>query len=185
MPNVTEKLLKPLSVVFMIPSDANEKTFFEPYHRVLSGYQNDVLEEAANIIIGGREKRTFPLPADCLIACREARQEIFIRDATRNPQRKESGRFDEWSKERIVLADRLIQSLMGRQAAEEGWIMRLHDFCRENSRLPDEHEARQVRMKGAGLAGIIESVSPGEPAYTLAQSMQRKLDRLAEIVAGA
>jgi hypothetical protein len=45
----------------------------------------------------------------------------------------------------MAIADKLIVSDLGRLAADEGWVLALHDFCRHNHRLPNQTEQHRCK----------------------------------------
>ena len=124
----------------------------------LSQYPADVLALAAKKIRRSRLSLTFPPLAECLAACREAHGEII------KPQgRPAAVDYPEWSAARIAQANRLICCAGGKKAAEDGWIVRLWDFCRENERLPNRAEAEVIIRKfRAAEADFAESGIPLE-----------------------
>lgn len=147
MGDVINKLIIPLREQFTLPRQCeDEARFFATYVNLLKGQPDDALSAAAASIMATRIMRTFPLPAECLAACREA-SETAVKAAPKPVARQ----LDEWSAERAALADELICCDMGRTAAREGWIIGMHDFCREAGRAPDIHEAREIRRVCAAL----------------------------------
>lgn len=54
-----------------------------------------------------------------------------------------------WSEKDIAIADKLIVGPLGREAAANGWILGLHDFCRHNHRLPSENEKGRVILESS------------------------------------
>lgn len=156
----------------------------------LRGYPAHTLEEAAKHIIATRKYTSFPLPAECRSACvAVAEYQAFIADKARLPTMRT---HEEWSSERQRLADDLIKSGMGKQAAsgQPCWILALWHFCRKNQRLPsgseieqckrdardlDESHALCVRGKAGPMSKDLEK---------LGSSMLAKRKKLAEEVMG-
>ena len=134
-----------------VPNGMQDEDFFGAYHRGLARFSAEALELAAEQMLATREKRTFPLPAECLAMCRDAQDEISLRDEGSLARRPASDRYPEWSPERVAAADRMMSSEIGRLAASEGWIIHLHDWCRENSRLPTGSEQKKVQAKGLAI----------------------------------
>lgn len=129
-----------------LPENADKATIYGAYARALSQYSSEVLQRAADGMLAVRSQRKFPLLAECLEACRSAQDEIAGEAKRENDdQRQVAKSKDPWSPERVKQADRMMDSDVGRQAAEEGWIISLHDFCREQGRIPNRFEAEKVR----------------------------------------
>ena len=94
---------------------------------------------------------------------------------------------DPWSAERIEEADGLIQSDLGRQAAQEGWIIALHDYCRENRELPGIDRAVKLRKAAFARKAQREEWSRAgqfprilEPVARALSAKQSRLTRIAE-----
>ena len=129
-----------------LPDNADKATIYGAYARALSQYSDKVLQRAADGMLATRSQRKFPLLAECLEACRSAQDEIAGEAKRENDNRRQSAKSnDPWSPERVHLADGMMRSEIGREAAREGWIVSLHDFCREDGRLPNKFEAERVR----------------------------------------
>lgn len=194
MGSVMGKFIEPLKKVFPLPksSEGHEDQFFEAYFQVLKSFDDITLGDAAAHIIATRTQRSFPLPAECNLACAEAiageavraRQES--RSGNRHEQRDFGDRYPEWSERRCRLADGLIQCEMGRQAAREDWIWTLWEFCRENERLPDPHEASRVRARGmarsAEIKGDVDKVEYDGDVAGLKKMREQIVGRLRQIV---
>jgi hypothetical protein len=96
-------------------------------------------------------------------------------------------KYPDWEIDRIRLADSLMASAPGKRAADEGWIIALHDFCRERSRLPNADE--EMRIKSASLARIgrirrMLAVGPHfviKPMIRAVTSKRIRLERLANV----
>jgi hypothetical protein len=116
------------------------------------------------------------------IGPREAVEMAFAEEAGEGA-RKVGG--DPWSDERVEEADDLIQSDLGRQAAQEGWIIALHDYCRENRELPGVDRAAKIRASAFKRAAQREEWSHlGRASLVLApvvRAMTKKRDRLTHI----
>lgn len=127
---------------------SREKQWVESMIQVLGDYDEDVLQRAATRIVRSEAKdRRFPLPAACRAAC----EEILKLDRASQPptiedKAKQFAGHADWQ---YRLADDLIMCGLGRQAAREGWILSLHDFCRNNGRLPKEQWEIRKCIDGA------------------------------------
>lgn len=115
----------------------------------LKGYSPEVLQQAAKNLIRKRRNEYFPVLSECLAACEDAKHWI---DAAQ-PKMKFGGaaKSHPSSADRQRLADELVMGEMGRQAASEGWILTLHDFVRDNGRLPDQRQAPKLKATAKGF----------------------------------
>jgi hypothetical protein len=147
------KFLTELSLHFgkRFESDEAEDQWLDSMERNLRVYTPSVLERACKRIVDTRKDRYFPLPAECRAACEDI---VKIEEAEkapllREPQHKFAGHAD-WQYRR---ADELIMiGPLGKQAAREGWILSLHDFIRENGRLPtSDLEVRKCKDAARGF----------------------------------
>ncbi|MCK9549187.1 hypothetical protein [Aquamicrobium sp.] len=120
----------------------HEKAWLRSMAINLKSFPAAVLNEAADEIIRTRKHRNFPLPAECREVCiaidKRERAELPIEETV--PER-----HPEWTKWRIRNADMMIQSGLGREAAQSNWILQLHDFIRVNQRLPKDHEITRLK----------------------------------------
>jgi len=110
--------------------------------RNLGGFNSGVLEKACEIIIATRKYRSFPSLYECKEACIDA-QEWLDNQRLAIEEKKQPKVPPQWAPTRFDMADQLIQSPLGRRAAKEGWILSLHDFCRNHLRLPEERHVIQ------------------------------------------
>jgi len=173
-----------------IPDNGELATILGGYLRGLGRYPGDVLQRAADTIIATRSVRKFPLPFECLEACQNAQDEIA--NAARIQREGAAGKpesSDPWSPARIELADKLMDSERGRQAAQEGWIILLHDFCRKEQRLPNNFEVLDLQAAAAALKAKQEKRTrefSGIPRLILpvAKAMEAKFRRLSNLAAG-
>jgi hypothetical protein len=142
---VTANFISPLLRHFNQPemeADEDVRLFFSDIVEDLSQYPADMLALAAKKVRRSRMSLTFPPLAECLAACQAAHGELI------KPEPRSEGRdYPEWSASRIAKANRLICCDGGRQAARDGWIVRLWDFCRENERVPNRAEAEVIIRK--------------------------------------
>lgn len=161
MPDVHKNFIEPLLTQFRIPPDVKPENidgFFGDYVEALVycnkdgeliAYDDDVLRAAARKLKTERTgSRTFPMPAECIEACKAVWGQMLAVQihAERHEQHAE------WSQARRQFADGCMNSDLGRQAAEEGWIWALWDFCRESSRMPNGIEAQMIRTRSMANA---------------------------------
>lgn len=190
MSDVGEHFIKPLLLQFILPNTAKEgqeAAFYQDYQEALSDFTSHELEHAAKLLKTTRTSRTFPVIADCLEAARQAR------DALQPPVKKrqqERGTPPEWTDERQREAGRLICCEMGRQAADEGWLIALWDFCRKNERRPNKFEAEKIAAYSKGTWAYVEDaekemIARGQdvsPVVKWRKTMQKRFRWLSEKV---
>ena len=153
----------------------------------LSGFPDDVLDQAASIIASTRKHRNFPLISECTAACFDARRKL----AEQKPALPldMARKANSFSAEREALAKDLIRGEMGRTAAKEGWIWSLYQFCLRNACLPTDSE-KIAKMKQAArmVPSDIESALRGDcgpfskDIAELGQALLRKRDMLSDYV---
>jgi hypothetical protein len=56
------------------------------------------------------------------------------------------------------LADDLMKTETGKQAAREGWALAFHNFCRVNGKAPSGHEIAECRASWKGFEEAHEQV---------------------------
>jgi hypothetical protein len=142
---VTANFIAPLLRHFNQPemeTDEDVRLFFSDIIEDLSQYPAEVLALAAKKVRRSRMSLTFPPLAECLAACREAHGEVI-----KPPERRASVDHPEWSDVRKAAANRMICCPMGLQAAKQGWIVWLWDWCREHNGLPNRNEAQGIIAK--------------------------------------
>ena len=167
-----------------------ENSWLRSMADALRGYSPAILAEAARHIIDHRKYTTFPLPSECREACIAAarRQESQVRAETL-PEFRSSMPF--WaSEERERLANDLIKSAMGKQAANEGWVLALWNFCLEHARIPtNQAEIGRCRREAKDLdeayAMCLRGGWPEAKKWeTFGSSMLAKREKLAAEVLG-
>lgn len=183
----TNVLLGKLSLLYGSPSkDAAEaQAIISEYARLMNKYSDAELDAAADNIIKTRKFKSWPTIGDCIAALEDYRAKMHEENA---PERKKEIPYPEWSKERIAEADRMIRCEMGETAAREGWVLGLHDFCRNHRRLPKPNEIAKL-MDGARYAdlcaaGVVDMGLLHEPLQKMAHSFLAKRERHARNVLG-
>ena len=187
------KFITALRVHFMRPKAETEddrtveKEWMRSMMRSLGGYDADVLEKAAADILANRTDRRFPLPAECKKACDEVLKWKQLASPKLQDQAVPNDKY-EWA---YKLADDLICGPLGREAARDGWILSLHDFIRNNQRLPVEHwEITKCKTSARGFDEAYDAVLRGEGGEVskmlekLGDSMMAKRERYREKVLG-
>ena len=141
--------------------EEQENTYGAIMARELGGFSPAVLDRAFSELVRARKKDTrTPSPGECLSFCIEARRWLEMESNTQQlPQLRASS--DEWSRERRKLAHDLKRSDLGRQAAREGWIVALWNFCRRNQRLPSGREIDQCKRDSEGIEEIYNRAMRG------------------------
>ena len=90
-----------------------------------------------------------------------------------------------WSKPRIEKADELINSDIGRRAANEGWIIALHDYCRERCDIPrTEADINKCRSDTALLEAKLLEQDVSEEYRHMVEARRRKQQRLMNLAMG-
>jgi hypothetical protein len=154
--------------------------WFEEYETALRSYETWVLDAATTRIIQTRKTPGFPLPREVIDAC----VQVMADDRLSKPRMKVS--HDEQHQDPYKLADTLIDCELGRQAAraEPCWVLALHDFCRENRRLPAMGEIERCKRVAADfemkyrlcLMGNAGAFS--KPLLKLAETMIKRREAL-------
>jgi hypothetical protein len=167
-----------------------EDQWLDSMERNLKGYTPSVLKRACQKIIDTRKDRYFPLPAECRKACEEV---IKIDRAEATPSfipgsvdpKNLQSKYDQ----AYAHADWLImQGPMGKQAANEGWILTLHDFIRENGHLPKDYEITKCKATAKGFDEDYAKCLRGEAGYLskslagLAETMLKRRYKLTDMV---
>lgn len=169
----------------------DEKLWVKSMVQGLGHYDAKVLERAAYRIINTRKEPGFPKLAECHEACdyiiktdraSEAPKFLGVSEETRA---KFASSFDS----AYAHADWLImQSPMGKQAANEGWVLTLHDFIRENGRLPKDYEITKCKATAKGFDEDYAKCLRGEagplskPLAGLAEAMLKRRYKLTDMV---
>ena len=170
-------------------SEMREREWLGSMIGAVKHYEGDILQRAAQTIIDTRTDRRFPLPAEIRKVCFE-----IASDERRSKLAFEGGEkfkaSDPWSPQRIRLADELMRTPMGREAAEGGWIVCLHDFVRKNGRLPEFESQKRELIRAAqdfdeSYRRVVIGGFPGAKALReLGDKMLARRDALAKRVLG-
>ena len=131
-----QALLDRLMVVYGEPKTHDLKAWAEEYTRQLAGFGSHHWDKAADHLFRHHRIKSWPTPGE-IIAAWEA--------VSPRPHLAEGPKHSDWTEAAIARADRMIQSDMGREAAQEGWITGLHDHCRRNHVMPTPREVASLK----------------------------------------
>lgn len=170
--------------------EEQEKSWVTSMVRELGSFGPDVLKRAAQEIIRTRKDTRVPVLAECLAACKQAQYWIDQeRGKGRLPVDAPAGeqKWAVWSEERRRLADQLIMTPQGRRAAQEGWVLGLHDFIRNNGKAPTDYEERQLKRSSEEFLVEYRKCLDGgfpcsKPLAELGTKMLKRREDLAEMV---
>lgn len=140
--------------------DSQEENWIDIVAGKIAGFSDQVIERALSEMVGKRgltkEERRTPTPAECIAACSEAKRWIDVQNGQKvlpTLNAEVDNKYPEHSDARKRQADDLIRGRMGsphvgQQAAKDHyWIMQLHDFCRQEQRLPNDKEISNLKRK--------------------------------------
>lgn len=165
------KLISVVGLHFPRPrfrDDAEEAAWTASIVRCLSSFSPEVLAKATELIVRDRDPKRdgkyFPVPAELIKACRDAQG---VLERASDPPLLSEGRKDQsqYAGWRVDLANDLVKTEMGREAAKSGWIGSLWDFCRRMARLPDRHEIRNVRSDAEAFDEALDACERGEVGF--------------------
>lgn len=167
--------------IFHAPITENEAGFVEEMRKALAGWDKATLDVAADRL--AKTCKFFPKPAEVIEVCEQIAAERA------KPQPNEASRGP-WSGDAFRDANRLINSPMGKEAAKDGWIGQLHDFCREARKLPNASQIAHLKREAklfdeaysaccAGKGGTLN-----DALKKLGESFLENRNRLAAIANG-
>lgn len=141
--------------------EVQEQAWTELMVRELSGFKPIVLERGFQEMVRRRKESKIPTPAECIAACTEAKRWVDMeQESNKLPEfRTPQGEF---STERWRLAHELKRTPLGRQAAQDGWIVSFVHFCRRNQRLPAGAEIDQCKRDSEGIEEICARAMRGD-----------------------
>lgn len=138
---MSNPLLDRLVVVFGPPQSDDPAAYLKEVQKLIAKYSPPELDKAADLLM--RSSKWFPKPSEIAVACADAR-EMLTPSQPFDPAKKKNL---DWTKESMERADRLIQSELGRKAADEGWILGLWDHYRKTPRQPTPKEIIRAKEK--------------------------------------
>lgn len=183
MSEKVEKLLARLGNIW--PKRINEETlgdWISDWETALKSYDGWVIDAAATRMIASRTKPGYPFPGEVAEVCRQ----IIAEDRRGKPELLKASQPANPYK----LADELIRGQLGKRAAREGWAITLHDFIRDNGRLPNEYEtSRLVAVRDAFLENLNSCLNGqggllGRDLARLGKSMVEREHRYAATILG-
>jgi len=187
MPDINGKFIKPLISLYGELGTDDMDLVLSVYEKTLSGFSDAVLDGGFRIVAGSyfpSKRNPWPAPAICKRAC----EKVISEKQSAAPRAPEKPRYPEWSEEAIRTADGLVHSELGREAAREGWVLGLHDFCRDHRRLPNRHEIPKIQAGSDFITRFAASADglgyATMPLAKLANSMLAKREALAKRVLG-
>lgn len=173
---------------FKHESQEREQEWIASMVRNLRGYKAETLDLAAQWFIDNRTDRRFPLPAECKEVCDDiASREVIAKRANELPSRPPELMSDA----RFALADDLIQrASMSKEAARDGWISALHNYCWEHGMLPTGRDIDKCKQAAKSLDQAFETCVRGEGGacnaslLALGQSMLKRREELRARILG-
>lgn len=175
---MTNKMISRLAIVYGQPDSPDPVAFLEEFSRLLSSYSETTLDAATDRVLKKHRGRQWPTPAECIAACEEVLETDRAAEA-RRPAMVEN--YPEWTDAAIERANKLIQSPLGRQAAKEGWISPLWDYCRVAGELPDSASAiHRCKVIARGFDEAYAQVSRGEGHVQLSAALKKLGDSMLE-----
>lgn len=178
------KFVERLRVVYGDPVSDNVDQFMKEYARILNGYTEAELESAADTVFQRHKgPHRWPRIPECVACAEEARERIRGLDEAR---RSRAPLHPDWTDEARARADKLIDSEIGRQAAREGWITPLWDYCRRAGQLPTRSQIPRMIAEARRFDEAYAECCAGKGALAdslkvLGDSMLERRDRLSAI----
>jgi|SRR5262245_1918393 len=157
------EFISALSVHFPVKHTATdrEELWLASMHAKLSRFQPEALQRAADAIIDTRKHGSFPLPSDCLEACEKAERLLAMREAARELGALRDP-LDDWSPKRVAIAYDLVKCTLGRQAAREGWLLGLWNFCRAHGCHPNGDQVTNLKRTAVEFKRLVVDCRRGE-----------------------
>lgn len=194
-------------------TEEQERAWSEDLVQEVHGFSAAIRKRASETMVRSRPRRAgTPGVADCVAACVEAKRWIDIEEGKTKLPLGPADRAGEWEAGRLKLAYDLCNSDLGRQAAKEGWLLSLWNFCRvprgdppgqrhpkgaeieQLKKQADDHRRRVIELHAQAekeererkAAGEWVRVGDGVAASlaSLGESMLTKQERMAKEVLG-
>lgn len=184
MGNVIKELIGTLEKRFEWRSEGEEAESKADMIEAFSAYSDEFLGKVAKDI---RMTRTFRgMPTVGEINKVIARMAVEPGGARRPTSATYT--YPDWSPYAIDQADKLIQCDLGKEAAREGWIVGLHDYCRKNGRLPGRYDIGAMIESAEFVAKTAAGAFPlgvmHKALQKLGDAFLEKRERLARLALG-
>lgn len=138
-------LVKRLTIVFGLPDSEDPQGYMAEISRLIRGYAEPEQQKAADYLI--RDNKWWPKPSEIAVACADARETLNVNNRTEDKKKQHL----DWAGPALKTADQMIQSEIGRRAADEGWVLSLWNFCRKHNRLPTGSEISGCKQEARGF----------------------------------
>lgn len=183
-----------VAVHFPMPrfaDELHEEVWIRSIEDTLRPYDATVLAKAADRIRRTRDPkkdgRGFPVPSEIIAVCDTIQREQHAEAAPllSHDKRDQSP----WAGWRSDLANELVRTPMGQEAAKRGWIGALWDFCRRTARLPQRHEIPDVAQDANAFDEALDVCERGEagpmnkPLLELGRKIKARRNEMAREVA--
>lgn len=155
MGNAVTNFIEPILAVIPTPKTDSLEGFVAAYAKVLSEFDDDVLEMACNNMLRRMKFKSMPMPADCIEACQQAETAIALAKARASRVRPKIPEQFTWTAEEAAQADKLFASHWGERAVNDGVELALWDFLIKKKQWPNGMEYNQ--LKAASLARQAET----------------------------
>lgn len=174
-------MIERLLILYGEPETDSPAAYLKEVKAAIEGYSAHIQDAACTLIRNTMKGRQFPTPAACRKACQDVCEERG-QEAQRKPLPEIN---PAWSKAAIAKADSLIQGQLGQRAADEGWVLGLHDFCRNKGRLPVNSEIGTIMANAKEFDNAYRQAQEiGMSLVKLGNSMLARRDRCARVTDG-
>jgi hypothetical protein len=158
--------------------EVREGAWIASMTRVLSPFDDDVLEDAAVRILSTYGGQFFPKPVECTAACQKSLEVKRLSE----PQLL-IGKAEMPYEARTKLARDLMQSPLGQKAKREGWDVSMFQFIVDNQRAPEGQQIESCKASAREFAAAKDKLSKGDhplagPWARYAENMVRKAREL-------
>lgn len=147
-----DQFIAHMSAMIAPPATTDDDLFIQGYRKAIQGWRGDILAEAANRLV--KTSKWFPKAAEVIEVCESIAASRVV------PDTKPGNLF--FTGEAFRTANRLIRSEMGKEAARDGWIGQLHDFCRQKGRLPKGFEISHLKSEAKLFDASYSEVCAGK-----------------------
>ena len=168
-------IVQMLLTIYGEPNSTEPIKYLAAVDNACEGYSDEIQRKAAEHLAANYRSSRYPLPADCRKSCMVVAEEM----ADANSKSPAKNPYPEWTKTRIAIADNLMRSEAGQRAADNGYALAFHDFCRKHSRPPNRYEEQQIIVKARQFDEAYEAAMhiPGTLGKTLRALGDKMLER--------